>query len=69
MRLLQPRCSLCGIERVSIALEPIAKRYDLRSLWCPYCEFVLQMVEPCKDPCCADVRRRTVRFNKKYALQ
>ena len=69
MRLFQPRCSLCRSERVSIALEPIAKRYDLRSLWCPNCEFVLQMVEPCKDPCCADVRRRTARGKKTYTLQ
>jgi hypothetical protein len=42
---LSPQCAFCRVERVSIALEPIAKRYDVRSLECPCCETVVRLVE------------------------
>jgi hypothetical protein len=57
---LFPQCALCRVERVSIALEPIAKRYDVRSLECPCCETVVRLVERRQGgrrlPCSIDKR-------------
>jgi hypothetical protein len=40
-----PHCFACRIERVTIALKPIARRYDVRSVECPSCKSVLRLVE------------------------
>jgi hypothetical protein len=42
---LLPRCFACRVERVSIALEPIDRRYDVRSLECPSCKSIVRLVE------------------------
>ena len=37
--------SACRVERISIALEPIDRRYDIRSLECPSCRSIVRLVE------------------------
>src|SRR5262245_40107366 len=41
-----PHCYACRVERVSLAVVPIEKHYDLRWLQCPMCKHVLKLVKP-----------------------
>ena len=40
-----PLCVACGVERRSIAIEPVNARYEIRSDECPKCKTVVRLVK------------------------